>query len=263
MGLTPAASADLPSFPMSVAQFLRHADVFLQRSDIVLSRSDTVSSWLIRFATGGFFSHAALVFLVPKPEDGYYNTFLLESVSSGVGLANLRDYLDRRHGRNDLVIRRLTAPWFDDKMQTQVRGLMLDHVKASYDYGSVFRLALSMLFGIQLGWSRMAKGGEKSMADAVKKTHHRRTRWVPPQFICSGFVQYGFVRAAMRARKSVRQVLFRDDLDPRDLSGILATTPEDIATTSKLEWLYVITRGKVHCAPDYETAKRLIKSGLR
>ena len=63
---------------------------------------------------------------------------------------------------------------------------------------------------------------------------------------------------SMRARKSVRQVLFRDDLDPRDLSGILATTPEDIATTSKLDWLYVITRGKVHHVSGYDEAKRLI-----
>jgi hypothetical protein len=250
-------------FPMTVAQFLRHADTLLMRSDVVLSRSRTLSSWLIRFGTGGFFSHAALVFLVPKPEDGFYNTFLLESVSSGVGLANLRDYLDRRHGHNDLVIRRLDAPWFDDRMRTQVRGLMLDHVKASYDYGRVFRIALSVLFGLQLGWSRVARGGKASMEDAVKKTHHRKARWVPPQFICSGFVQYGFAKAAMRARKSVRRVLFRDGLEPSDMSGILAVTPEDIATTDKLDWLYAITGGLVHRVTSYDEAKRIIVAGRR
>ncbi len=253
-------SEDALAFPMTVARFLRHADQLLLRSDIVLSRSRTFSSWLIRMGTGGFFSHAALVFLVPKPEEGFYNTFLLESVSSGVGLANLRDYVDRRRGHNDMVILRLNAPWFDDYMRTQVRGLMLDHVKAAYDYRRVFRLALSMLFGLQLGWSRVSKGGEDSMKDAVQKTHRRKTRWVPPQFICSGFVQYGFVRAATRAHKSVRRVLFREGLDPKDMSGILAVTPEDIATTEKLDWLYVITRGMVHKAAGYEEAKRILLS---
>ena len=78
-------------FPMSVETFLKHAETLLMRSYVILSRSPTVSSWLIRIATGGFFSHAALVFLVPKPDDGFENTFVLESISAGVGLANLRD----------------------------------------------------------------------------------------------------------------------------------------------------------------------------
>lgn len=251
-------SAKEPRFPMSVETFLKHAETLLMRSDVILSRSPTFSSWLIRLATGGYFSHAALVFLVPKPDDGFENTFVLESISSGVGLANLRDYIDRKRGHSDIVIRRLEAPWFDDFLRSQVRGLMLDHVKAKYDYGRVFRMALSFLFGLRLGYSRMSKGKSRSMPEAVMRTHRGRAKWVPPQFICSGFVQYGFAEALRRNGLPMSHAIFKDDLSGTARSELLAVTPEDIATTAKLTWLYAIRRGMVHRVASYDEAKRLI-----
>lgn len=251
-------NADELRFPMSVDRFLAHADQLLMRSDVILSRSPTWSSWLIRLGTGGFFSHAALVFLVPKPDDGFDNTFVLESISSGVGLANLRDYIDRKRGHSDIVIRRLEAPWFDDRLRSQVRGLMLDHVKAKYDYGRVLRLALSFLFGLRLGYSRVAKGKSRSMADAVERTHRSRSKWVPPQFICSGFVQYGFAEALRRNGLAMSPVLFK----PGSRNDLLTVTPEDIALTDKLTWLYAIKAGRVHRIASYDEAKAII-SGVK
>jgi len=256
-------TAEEPRFPMSVETFLRNADQLLSRSDIILSRSPTFSSWLIRFATGGFFSHAALVFLVPKPEDGFDNTFILESISSGVGLANLRDYIDRRKGHSDIVVRRLERPWFDEATRAQVRGRMLNHVNARYDYGRAIRMGLSFLFGLQLGYARMAKGGRKSMDVAVRQTRRQRTKWVPPQFVCSGFVQYGFAEAAHHGHHPLRDVLFRPDLDQQDRQGLLAVTPEDIATTAQLTWLYAITRGRVYRVTTYDEAKAIISRAKR
>lgn len=255
-------SADELHFPMPVETFLKHADTLLVRSDVILSRSPTFSSWMIRLGTGGFFSHAALVFLVPKPDDGFENTFVLESISSGVGIANLRDYIDRKRGHSDIVIRRLEAPWFDDRLRSQVRGLMLDHVKAKYDYGKVIRLALSFLFGLRLGYSRVSKGKSRSMADAVQRTHRGRARWVPPQFICSGFVQYGFAEALRRAGLPLADVLFKEGLNSGDRAGILAVTPEDIATSDKLTWLFAIKAGRVHRVADFAAAKAII-SGVK
>lgn len=249
-------------FPMSVETFLKHAETLLMRSDVILSRSPTVSSWLIRIATGGCFSHAALVFLVPKPDDGFENTFVLESISSGVGLANLRDYIDRKRGHSDIVIRRLEAPWFDDRLRSQVRGLMLDHVKAKYDYSKVIRLALAFLFGLRLGYSRVSKGKSRSMADAVQRTRRSRARWVPPQFICSGFVQFGFAEALRRNDLPMEDVLFKTGLDKSDRAGILAITPEDIATSDRLVWLYAIKAGRVHRVASYAAAKSII-SGVK
>ncbi|NJM31233.1 MAG: hypothetical protein HC855_15100 [Rhizobiales bacterium] len=205
------------------------------RGDIVVSRSATLSSWAIRFATGGVFSHAALVFLVPDPEDGFENTFLLESVSEGVGIANLRSYLERK-AATDVGILRLDAPWYDAKLRKLIRGVMLDHVKSSYDFKTAMRIWLSIAFGARLGWSRIRKGRKSSMANAVRTAPKR---WLPPQFICSGFVQYGFVELLRRVGLDPQLAIFREGLDPADQNGLLAVTPDDIATSSKLTWHFV------------------------
>jgi hypothetical protein len=111
-------------FPMRVKAFLESETPFLQRGDIVLSRSPTLSSWAIRAATGGYFSHAALVFLVPQPDDGLNNAFLLESTSAGVGLANLQTYVGGRHPGADIAVLRFEEPGVDERYFKSVCGLM-------------------------------------------------------------------------------------------------------------------------------------------
>lgn len=258
MGLTPNRPAARPRFPMRVKPFLEANEPFLHRGDIALTRSPTWSSWAIRMATGGYFSHAALVFLVPQPDDGFNNAFLLESTSAGVGLANLISYVGGRRPHADVAILRLEGPEFDDTYFKQVRGLMLDHVKTGYDYGRVFNLGLSLNFGFRLGWSRLSKGGTGSMREAIRRTRRRYIKWVPPQFICSGFIQYGFAEARRRTGRSALPVLFKTDLSESDKDGILAVTPDDIAHSRKLKWKYVIRRGWVHEVSGYDEAQKII-----
>lgn len=245
-------------FPMRVKAFLESETPFLQRGDIVLSRSPTLSSWAIRAATGGYFSHAALLFLVPQPDDGLNNAFLLESTSAGVGLANLQTYVGGRHPGADIAVLRFEEPGFDERYFKSVCGLMLDHVKSGYDYGRVLNLGLSFNFGFRLGWSRLAKGGQASMREAIRRTRKRYIKWVPPQFICSGFIQYGFVEAMKRAGIPAAPVLFKDGLSEDDRDGILAVTPDDVAQSSKLAWKYVVRRGWVYPVEDYATARKAI-----
>ena len=247
--------------PLTVKEFLGKGDQFLRRGDIVLSRSPTLTSWLIRKATGSNFSHAALVFLVPQPDEGFNSTFLLESTSSGVGLANLRDYIGGKNPKAELVVVRLRAEELGEGYYKQVRGLMLDHVRSGYDFGKVVKLSLSLFFGMRLGWSRLRLGSRHSMRDAVDRTRRRLTKWVPPQFICSGFIQYGLVQAAVRLDIDVRSVIFREGLDVQSGDALLAATPEDIATSNKVQWLFVARRGWVHQAGSYEDAKRIISGG--
>ncbi len=255
MGLTE------PQFPMRVKAFLEAETPYLHRGDIVLSRSPTLSSWAIRMATGGYFSHAALMFLVPQPDDGFNNAFLLESTSSGVGLANLQTYVGGRHPHADIAVLRLESSGCDETYFKQVRGLMLDHVKSGYDYGRVVNLGLSLNFGLRLGWSRLAKGGQGSMREAIRRTRKRYSKWVPPQFICSGFIQYGFVEAMKRGNRSAIPVLFKDGLAENDRDGILAVTPDDIAHSSKLAWKYVVRRGWVYQVANYADARKVISGG--
>jgi hypothetical protein len=252
-----------PQFPMRVKQFLALPEQKLHRGDIILSRSPTLSSWLIRKATGSFFSHAALVFLVPQPEEGFNSAFLLESTSAGVGLSNLQSYVGGRRPQADIAILRLEGEGFDEGYFKKVRGLMLDHVKAGYDYGRVLNLGLSLNFGARLWWSRMSKGGKGSMREAIRRTRKRLIKWVPPQFICSGFIQYGFVEALRREDRPASAALFKEGLSEFDRDGILAVTPDDIAQSPKLTWKYVVRRGWVYEVTDYPQAQKIISSVLR
>ena len=237
-----------PHFPMRVAAFLEQSENYLQRGDIVLSRNRSLASRLIRFVTGGFFSHSALVFLVPRRQEGLDSTFVLESVSSGVGIGNFERWVKGPRAREEVAILRLQGEGLDPDFYNKVGGLMLEYVNSSYDYGLVINMAFSILFRLQIRISKMSRG-RKSLRP-----------WIPKTFICSGFIQYGLVEAMRRKRLDPASVVFKDDLNASDRDGLLAITPEDIATSEKPTWLYVIRRGWVYEAGSYAQAQALISS---
>ncbi len=245
------------NFPLRVKPFILLEQGGLRRGDIILSRSATLSSWLIRKTMGGYFSHAALVFFVPQPEEKLENAFVLESTSAGVGLANLQTYVARK-SLTDFAVLRLEGHDFDEAYFKRVRGLMLDHVKSGYDYSRVFKLGLSLVFGLRLGWSRLRKGQKQSMQEAMLRTRRRSVRWVPPQFICSGFIQYGFVEALRHENRNPELALFNPNISSSNKDAILAVTPEDIATSPRLTWKFAFRRGFVHTAYSYAEARRII-----
>ncbi|NMD07190.1 MAG: hypothetical protein GYA66_04345 [Phyllobacteriaceae bacterium] len=243
---------------ITVKSFLENAEQHLRVGDIVLSRSPTFTSWLIRWATGSKFSHAALVFLVAKPDEGFTSSFLLESVQGGVGLANLRDYIGGKRPHADIVVLRLEGEGLTEDYFRKVRGLMLDHVKSGYDFGRVMRLGLSAMFGARLVSSKIKKGSRGSMKDAVVRTRRRLHTWVPPQFICSGFIQYGLAKAA-ELKDITTNVMLKDGISPNDRNAILAVTPEDVARSQRLTWLYAIRRGWVYRVGEYDAALKVLE----
>jgi hypothetical protein len=248
------------NFPMTTKQFLSRAEDFLRFGDVILSRSPTFTSWLIRLATNSPFSHSALVFLLPQPKNQLNNTFLLESVKSGVGIANLRIYIEGKSSRSQIAIKRLNQPWADEAFQKQVGGIMLDYVHAGYDFSKALKIGLSFVFGARLSWFKLLFGGRNSMSKAVQRTKHRRRNWIPPEFICGGFVQYGFLQAQLRRNGNPDDVIFRQGLSKYDYDELLAITPEDIAVTDQLEWVYVVRNGWVHEVKSYDQARRVISS---
>lgn len=243
------------AFP--VKQFLAATEQHLRVGDIILSRSPTFTSWLIRYATGSAFSHAALVFLVAKPEEGFDSTFLLESTSSGVGLANFRDYVGGRKTKAELVVLRLEGERLDEHYFKKVRGLMLDRVKSGYDFNRVLRLGLAASFGLRLGLSKIRKGPRRSMQDAIVRTRRRLHNWVPPQFICSGFIQYGLAKAAELSDIQT-DVMVKPGLSRSDRDGILAVTPEDMARSTRLTWRFAVRRGWVASVSNYSEALKFL-----
>lgn len=242
---------------ISARQFLIEASDHLKIGDIVLSRSSTISSWLIRKATGAEFSHAALVFLVAHPEEGFNNSFLLESVSSGVRIVNLRDYIGGRKPSSEIAILRLEGEGLSESYFKKVRGLMLDHVNSGYDFGRVMRLGLTANFSFRLGWSILSRGPKAGMREAIKRTRKRLHNWVPPQFICSGFIQYGLAKSAEMMALSTN-VMLKDGISAHDRDAILALTPDDVAQSQRLKWRYVIRRGFAHDVANYQQALRVL-----
>jgi hypothetical protein len=266
-------------WPMPVEDFL--AGKYLERADVVLTRRAwDISSWAIRWATNSPFSHAAMVFTGPQFESGYTSTFVIESGTSGVDLTNLRDYIADKSAF--IAIKRFKQPWFDEPKQSRVRGLLLDKIKASYNYWAIGTIARNLWFGVE----RSVSGDQKTMR------RYRERKWdAPTEFICSGLVQIGFVEAALEYIKAgtlpptaLNEVVFekeaatrlpeRDDwgyLDAesskttavlfrkQNFDALQSVTPEDLAASEKLEWLYFIKNGLVYKVSSYADVRKLIE----
>jgi len=264
-------------WPMPVEDFL--AGNYLERADVVLTRRDwDLASWAIRWATKSQFSHAAMVFTGPQFESGYTNTFVIEAGTSGVDLTNLRDYIADKN--SFLAIKRFKGDWFDESKQSRVRGLLLDEIKAGYNYWAVGQIARNLWFGVQ-----RSLGGTEAV-----QTIEERDRDAPKVYICSGLVQIGFVEAILEYIKSdqlppstLKEVVFHtvaatrlpDKADwayfesedakttavkfrDRYFAALESVTPEDLAQSDNLEWLYFIKDGLVYKVDSYEQARKYI-----
>ena len=264
-------------WPMPVEDFL--AGNYLERADVVLTRHNwDFASWAVRYATKSIFSHAAMVFTGPQFESGYSNTFVIESSSSGVDLTNLRDYIADKS--SFLAIKRFKKDWFDETKQARVRGLLLDKIKSTYNYWAVVHIVRNLWFGVQ----QSVQGEKRAMRQ------HREGEHNPPnEFICSGLVQVGFVEAVIEYIKAgqlppsaINDVVFEPEaasrlpekadwgyLDPesskstavlfrkQNYDALQWVTPEDLAASDKLEWLYFIKNGLVYKVSTYDGVKKL------
>ena len=237
-------------FPMTVRAFFADAKLYLARGDILVSRSPTFASRLIRLVSGQFFSHAAMIYLIPQAQDRLEHTFVIESLFKGVGIANLETYVGGRHPVEEVGIMRLEGRQFSKAFFKRANGTMLNEVNKPYDYQRFWRIAVSMVFGLHRTISRMNN----------KPNVYRR--WYPRQFICSGFIQYGLYVAATVEEIDSQSVILKNGLDNPSADQMMGTTPEDLAQSDKLTWKYVIRRGWVYEVEGYDDAKRII-SGAR
>jgi hypothetical protein len=235
-----------PHFPMRVNEFLEHAGEYLNRGDIILTRGNYLTSKVIRWILGSFYSHAALVFLLPQPQNDFNNTFILESMPTGIGLAKLRTYIGGQNPSEDIAILRMQGAGLDETYFKQVGALMLDYVKTSYDFGRAINLGLSFFFSFRRKFN--AAGRRNSILK----------HWQPSQFICSGFIQYGFVEALRRKGLDPSTVVFTPDLSADDREGLLAISPQEIADSQKPKWLFAIRNGWVYRVNNQEEANKII-----
>ncbi len=235
---------------MPVGKFLEEADKHLHRGDILLSRSPTPASRMIRFFSGSTFSHAAMVFLVPQLKEGFENTFVIESLFEGVGVASLASYVSGKHPIEEVGVLRLEGREFTQSYFKLARGLLLNELHKPYDYHRLFLIALNVLFGLHLAARRLRR------KVAVVK------RWMPREFICSGFIQYGLYQAAEKMGLDLNKVVLKNGETNPTADEMLAVTPEDLMKSEKLTWRFVIRRGWVHEVKDYREAQKII-SGVK
>jgi Permuted papain-like amidase enzyme, YaeF/YiiX, C92 family len=281
---SPGTAAGPESWPMALDTFL--AGNYLDRSDIVLTRRNwDLSSTIIRWATDSPFSHAALVFNRPGQEPGIGNTFVIEAGTSGVDLTNLRDYANDKS--SFIAIKRFKGPWFDELKQARVRGLLLDKIKASYNYWAIGRIARTLWFGVQ---NKITKESDtKSQREQTLEKYKDKEWTAPSEFICSGLVQIGFVETVLEYIKrgelppsALNDVVFHrgaqrwlpdqkgwDALgsggkdsaayfEQQNYQALESVTPDDLAKSRKLEWLYLIRDGQVHKVKTYAEVMFLI-----
>lgn len=265
-------------WPKPVSEFL--AGNYLERADVVLTRrSGDIASSLIRWATNSAFSHAAMVYTGAQFDQGISGTFVIEAGTSGVDLTALRDYATNKS--TFVAIKRFKRDWFNGVRQARVRGILLDKIKDSYDYWTIWRIVRNIWFGVQ---SKM-RSKEKTV-----EAYHKRD-WEPPnEYICSGLVQIGFVQAVIEgiqrgelSPEVLREVVFTKSAASRlpapgdwkylgadaketaiNFKDVLndelyAITPEDLAQTEKLEWLYLIKDGAVHKVASYTDVLNLVR----
>jgi hypothetical protein len=251
------------AFPMPVRHFLANAERYLQRGDIVLCKGKaSLFSLAIRWWTNSHFSHTALLFAAPSPEEGFEHTFLIEAGTSGVDITDLKHYAIDAAAVYDVAIKRLEQPWLTLEVQRAVRGHMLNFIQASYDYAKVVTLIRTTISNVIFGLNAGIVGVDK----AVRRSY-RWSRVPPTRFLCSGFVQFGFMSAVRRLIKrkllpesALDAVTFNGRLGPApDTVDFLATTPEDFARSDKLAWRYVIRRGHVHRVWTYDEVDRILR----
>ena len=265
-------------WPKPVEEFLQGK--YLERADVVLTRrSGDIGSSLIRWATNSAFSHAALVFTGAQFDQGISGTFVIEAGTSGVDLTQLSHYADSKS--TFVAIKRFKRDWFNSSRQARVRGVLLDKIKDSYSYWAIWRIARNIWFGVQA----KVRTKEKTV-----EAYHKGG-WQPPnEYICSGLVQIGFVQTVIEgiqrgelSPEVLRDVVFSKSAESRlpapgdwkylgtdakstaiNFQEILndelySITPEDLAQTDKLEWLYLIKDDKVHKVNSYGDVLKLVQ----
>lgn len=252
-------STDHPNehFPMPVRHFLARSEIYLQRGDILLLKGKaSLYSLAIRWWTQSQFSHAALVFSIPSADEGFERTFLIEASIDGVDLTDLKHYARDLSLIYDIAIKRFERPWMTRDVQRSVRGHMLNYIKANYDYWTVLALVRRL-------FRRRRQAGAPGISLDQRRALWRRTP--PSRFVCSGFVQYGFMSAVSRLvatgqlpREVIEDAIFKPGMMTDALpEEILSTTPEDLAQSDKLSWKYAISRGLVHRVASYDDVKEI------
>ncbi|MBD3610452.1 MAG: hypothetical protein HUJ30_07865 [Gammaproteobacteria bacterium] len=193
---------------------------------------------------------------MPSRDLGFERSFLIESVTSGVDITSFQHYGGTHKKSKPIAILRLETDWFQDIERSMVRGYMLNYIKADYDFSTIFKIALDKLAKMYFKIRR------PKISEAIKNKR------IPNQFICSGFIQYGYFTTAQKLidneklpPEAMDSVLFHKELtgSPSE-KALLSVTPEDLADSEHLSWKYVIKDGTAYKVKSAAHGKSLLES---
>jgi hypothetical protein len=271
-----ASSAGLgaATWPMPVRAFLDGP--YLEPTDILLMRERrSLFAWLVSIFTGGFFSKAALVFLVPHREADFARAFVIEAGFRGVDLTEAESFLDYSTRRFDVAVRRLERPWFTDAERNRVRGLMLVYIKARYDFGRLFQNLLVALDRSGFVLLRLFLGPRRAFVRMVNAKRRRSLN----RFIGTGFIQWSFreaiaeeVEAGRVPAAALDHVVFSEALRPQspteappriDTDDLLSVTADDLAGSTQLVWKYAIINGLAYQVSSNEEFRALVREARK
>lgn len=268
----------------TVDEFL--AEDRLQLGDIVLYRRDpSMLSALVRWATGGLYSHAGMVHFTPRRDQGFDHYFIIESDQRGVDLTPLRQYM--LDPRVSIAILRVPEQnsWSSPRLLKRMRGHMMERISDTYDFGAIEMIVRNFVGHALFGLQSLVRGSERTLASIRR----RRPHMLPRAFICSGLVQLGYLSAVQDAIKqdqlppeAIRHSIYRNDLIDwfnhdwslytdagkktvvEDLvatfeDDLRATTPADLEASENLDWQFVSLRGQVYAVSSRAEAEALLR----
>ncbi len=133
-------------------------------------------------------------------------------------------------------IKRLARPRFSDVVQCDSRGRMLNMIKSSYDYATIFTLAKKCLADLTFGVKSASMGRAAPSTPRVSDD----PKTILPEY------------SELFTEAKREEILY-------DFSDLMeATTPEGLASTPQLEWVYTILRGKVYLDQSEEQVRELL-----
>lgn len=273
-----------------------------QRADVILIHTKgSIISKLIQFGTESYWSHAALIYLIPSESDGFKNTFVIESLGGGIDIRNIAKYFEDAK-KYDIGIKRLAAGWYGDgnnndafDFARSVRGFALQEIDDSYGLNVLVlvaaRSASMLLQGLWLRIKRAFRSIKRKITGEKAPSRKLRIAGEPVtaeeqglkvnSYICSGFVQWAYVWAMKIFRikhpgsaiynypevtfsPRILSPLSDDDLSNEKIKDeLLSTTPADLANSSLLRWEIIIKQDQLFEIPpdDQEEVVAAILKG--
>ncbi len=251
-------------WPKTIKEFQNGG--YLEPGDVILmTKLGSLFSWFVNVFDKSDFAHCAMVFQTPHDGHGIDHTYLIETSMGGVDLQTLTEIIAPTKVYKDVNlppdfvvgVKRLETPWASKPLRRMAANRMLHFIQNDdYDFSMLMALATRTSSKLYFRLLSRFRGASPTVSEYLTKG----VKFSPAEFICSGFVQFAYVDMVKTAieRSLIKRddaeaawgdVIFADKIDETSsMKKLMAVTPRELASSSKLKWKYFVNRGKVYKA---------------